>query len=344
MQRLQQEAPGPAGKAYNDYVAMGYSEEEARRLSAPKNENTLGEYGKTRRDIENDPSLTPEQKKAASESLLTKVTGGAKEITDAQRIMALDKIASIKGDVGVDESNVAEINAMLRAIGEPTYKKVDVPGKKRVWPIPDGEPSTIYEQEAPPASPQGSTKGKGGGLMGGGRTLEGSMIQAESGGDQNAVSRKGATGATQLMPGTAKDLGVNPKDHLENVAGGVSYLTQLRNKYGDDETALIAYNWGPGNTDEWLRAGGDKTKLPRETKAYVSKVLSNVGPASSIPSEKPAGLMAGEAQAEQAPKEQAPAAKPASKPTPLESRQVGERVTTAKGEFEWTENGWKKIK
>lgn len=103
------------------------------------------------------------------------------------------------------------------------------------------------------------------------------VIRFESNGNQSAVSPKGATGAMQLMPNTAKGLGVNANDQLENTAGGVAYLSQLRKKYGDDRLALAAYNWGPGNVDNWLKAGADPAKLPAETRNYVNNVLSLSG-------------------------------------------------------------------
>jgi soluble lytic murein transglycosylase-like protein len=87
----------------------------------------------------------------------------------------------------------------------------------------------------------------------------------------NAVSPAGAIGVMQLMPATAKDLGVrNPYDPEQNIEGGVKYLAQLQRKYHDPKLAAIAYNWGPGNTDKWLMAGADPSKLPRETQRYTA--------------------------------------------------------------------------
>jgi soluble lytic murein transglycosylase-like protein len=103
-----------------------------------------------------------------------------------------------------------------------------------------------------------------------------SMIAAESNYDRRAESNAGAKGPMQLMDATAKDMGVDdPFDIQQNVRGGTRYYDQLLTKYGGDERkALTAYNWGPKNLDD---AGGDVTKAPAETKAYVAKVLGGGG-------------------------------------------------------------------
>lgn len=100
------------------------------------------------------------------------------------------------------------------------------------------------------------------------------IIRHESNYDALAVSPKGATGAMQLMPGTAKDMGVdNPKDPVQNVRGGTRYFAQMLTKYhGNEALALAAYNWGPGNVD---KVNGDLTKMPAETQAYVKNVLAS---------------------------------------------------------------------
>lgn len=102
--------------------------------------------------------------------------------------------------------------------------------------------------------------------------------QAESGGNTRAVSPKGAQGSMQLMPGTAKDLGVDPTNPVENAAGGEKYLSGLRAKYGNDVYALAAYNWGPGNVDKWVKEGANLDKLPTETKNYIDRVRKLAGP------------------------------------------------------------------
>lgn len=100
--------------------------------------------------------------------------------------------------------------------------------------------------------------------------LVAAVIWAESSGDPNAVSSKGARGLMQLMPETAKALGVNKVlDPRENVEGGTRYLRQMLDEQeGDLSRALAAYNAGPTAVK---RHGG----IPpyRETREYVGRVM-----------------------------------------------------------------------
>ena len=97
-----------------------------------------------------------------------------------------------------------------------------------------------------------------------------SVIHAESGFHQNAVSRKGALGLMQLMPGTASQLGVaNPFDPNSNVEGGTKYLRDLLEKYNFDvPKALAAYNAGSKRVDQYHG-------IPPyyETQAYVARII-----------------------------------------------------------------------
>jgi Transglycosylase SLT domain len=97
-----------------------------------------------------------------------------------------------------------------------------------------------------------------------------SVIKAESNFQSRAVSRKGALGLMQLMPGTASQLGVgDPFDPKANVEGGTAYLSQLLDLYHNDAIkALAAYNAGPNRVDQYHG-------LPpyMETRAYVARIV-----------------------------------------------------------------------
>lgn len=105
----------------------------------------------------------------------------------------------------------------------------------------------------------------------------GIVERVESGGDPNAVSPKGARGPMQLMPGTIRDPGFGvkpPRDNSpqENRRAGQDYLEAMYKRYGDVDTALMAYNWGPGSVDKWIKGGRNPNRVPKETRDYVAKI------------------------------------------------------------------------
>lgn len=98
------------------------------------------------------------------------------------------------------------------------------------------------------------------------------VIWQESRWRADAVSPVGARGLGQLMPGTARELGIDPNDPMQNLEGCARYLRQMLDRFdGNVELALAAYNAGPGRVE---RAGG----IPniRETQLYVVAVLDRV--------------------------------------------------------------------
>ncbi len=101
------------------------------------------------------------------------------------------------------------------------------------------------------------------------------VMQVESGFNPDARSPKGAMGLMQLMPATAKQYGVkNAFNPVENVRGGVAYLRELLDRYGNnEELALAAYNAGPGAVDKH----GQNVPPYRETKSYVAQINKMAG-------------------------------------------------------------------
>ena len=93
------------------------------------------------------------------------------------------------------------------------------------------------------------------------------IVQVESDWNPNAKSNKGAMGLMQLMPDTARSLGVrNAYDPAQNIEGGSKYIAQLINRYGGDVSkALMAYNCGPGKVK--------RGRIPKASRAYANKVM-----------------------------------------------------------------------
>lgn len=102
-------------------------------------------------------------------------------------------------------------------------------------------------------------------------TLFRANIEIESAYRQSAISSAGAIGLGQLMPATARDLDVDPRDPIQNLDGSARYLTMMLQEFGDPRLALAAYNAGP---DAVRQYGG----IPpyRETQNHVARVMAVV--------------------------------------------------------------------
>ena len=98
------------------------------------------------------------------------------------------------------------------------------------------------------------------------------LVWQESRWRADAVSPVGARGLAQLMPGTARDLGVDPRDPFANLEGGARYLREQLDRFGGDlELALAAYNAGPGR----VAAAGGIPRI-RETQTYVAAIMGRL--------------------------------------------------------------------
>lgn len=109
----------------------------------------------------------------------------------------------------------------------------------------------------------------------------------ESGYDNSAVSPKGAQGWGQLMPTTARELGVNPDDPHQNIEGSARYLSQQYKRFGSWRLALAAYNAGPGAVEQY-----DGVPPYGETQQYVRDILTRAGALGSQPGTPGAAMTA----------------------------------------------------
>lgn len=164
------------------------------------------------------------------------------------------------------EAGMAAIRTMQQTAKDQTYvdefgQRVTIPSPWRSLGLPSG-PQAMPQQGQ---MPQGDIYNR--------------IMMAESGGDPNAVSPKGAFGLMQLMPETARDpgYGVTPMQNTspeENMRVGREYFDAMQQKYGGDTAkALAAYNYGPANVDRLLQQGQFPQALPAETRNYVSKIM-----------------------------------------------------------------------
>lgn len=246
----------------------------------------------------------------APEEIAKEYAGNKQKIAQAAQMGIVDPTAAVLAGMFIDRMRSAQVmeaaqqptvaQQVLGGGGLPQPPVNASPGLGAVTPTPSPPPMQA-PMGAPPAPPMGMADGglaglsvpdtmfdepsnggySGGGLVafanGGMADLYDDVEYVESRGDPNALSSKGARGVMQLMPGTMRDpgFGITPmrdNSEEENRRVGQQYLDAMYKRYGDRKLALMAYNWGPGNVDKWLKAGSPPNKVPKETRDYVSKV------------------------------------------------------------------------
>jgi len=102
------------------------------------------------------------------------------------------------------------------------------------------------------------------------------LLNNETGGVKNpetAVSSAGAVGIAQFMPKTAGQYKIDPTDPKQASDAMNKHVKHLMRQYGDPQIVAIAYNWGEGNTNRWLKNGADPRRLPKETQNYLDKFM-----------------------------------------------------------------------
>lgn len=144
------------------------------------------------------------------------------------------------------------------------------------WPIPPFTPAA----PAPPPAIARALKSAAA-HTGVPYPLLAAVAHVESRYKPDAVSPRGAMGLMQLMPETAKHLGVTrPFDPLQSALGGATFLKRMFGKYGGWPETLAAYNWGPGNVDRHR----PQAQWPSSVQRYVASVLAMSSPAAPAPS------------------------------------------------------------
>jgi soluble lytic murein transglycosylase-like protein len=187
------------------------------------------------------------------------VTDTVARVAELQRMLGTGSISATPAPAPAAADSASGFAARLAAVTGPAPADAASPAATSGAPGATPGASTPYAAEIDAAA----TK------YGVDPALLRALIRQESNFDAGAVSPAGARGLTQLMPGTAAALGVDPSVPAQAIEGGAKYLRQQLDRFGDDPSkALAAYNAGPGAVQ---RFGGVPPYA--ETQNYVRKVL-----------------------------------------------------------------------
>ena len=220
-------------------------------------------------------------------SMIQNLLSSSGQASAMQRAVQMNNYANnISAQWSPVQKNTVSNGAVMPASNQVSFEKILQDGAKTKFGDLLTNPATrvnaqIYTNTALSAAPKAdvSSKAKIKELIsrvskkhGVDEKLVNALVNQESGFNPNAKSKVGAMGLMQLMPSTAKGLGVtNPMDPEQNVEGGVKYLKSMLNKYnGNIILALAAYNAGPGAVDKY-----DGVPPYKETQNYVKSILSS---------------------------------------------------------------------